>query len=37
VPIDALAALDIRPADLAAIVHRSALRGWPDDVAELSG
>ena len=36
-PIHALAALDVRPADLAAIVHRSAVHGWPDEVTELAG
>jgi 8-oxo-dGTP diphosphatase len=35
-PIAALPAIDLRPADLAAMVERSVAAGWPAEVAELA-
>jgi 8-oxo-dGTP diphosphatase len=34
-PISALSAIELRPAELALMVERSATAGWPTEVAEL--
>ncbi len=36
-PVEALATIDVRPADLAGILRRAVSDGWPESVAELSG
>lgn len=36
-PVDGLPSIDVRPADLASMVRRAAVRGWPAEVAELAG
>jgi 8-oxo-dGTP diphosphatase len=35
--IEELSTVDVRPADLAAMVRRAPSAGWPAEVAELSG
>ena len=37
IPVEALATIDVRPADLAGILRRAVSDGWPESVAELSG
>lgn len=36
-PVASLSAIDVRPAELSALVQRAAASGWPAEVADLGG